>query len=80
MQTVMILQYTVKPRYLATCRPGCNFGKRRGWRLNERGVIGGLGTAGGNRADVTATTADILSEHHLCDYKNTSKTLYLLKQ
>jgi len=29
---------TVKPRYLATFRPGHNFGERRGWRLNEGSI------------------------------------------
>jgi len=31
-------QITVKPRYLATFRPGHNFGERRGWRLNEGSI------------------------------------------
>jgi len=30
--------YTVKPRYLATFRPGHNSGERRGWRLNEGSI------------------------------------------
>jgi len=30
---------TVIPRYLATFRPGHNFGERRGWRFNEGSVI-----------------------------------------
>jgi len=29
---------TVKPRYLATFRPGHNFGERWGWRLNEGSI------------------------------------------
>jgi len=34
----MAVNYTVKPRYLATFRPGHNFGERRGWRLNEGNI------------------------------------------
>ena len=30
--------YTVKPRYLATLRPGHNFGERRVWRHNEGSI------------------------------------------